>query len=55
MIGTIKDTISLLKSKKGGAGGIIAGIIIAIIIAAAIIIAVSIYTSNQTHPFWEIQ
>ncbi len=47
----MKNVTSLLKSKKGSTGGII----IALIIAAAIVIAVYIYTSNQTHPFWELK
>ena len=51
----MKDIITnlfyLFKNRKGSAGTVIAAIIIAI----AIIIAVYMYTSNQTHPFWEIK
>lgn len=47
--------INLLKSlsfnKKGQAGVVIAALIIAI----AIIVAIYMYTSSQTHPFWEIK
>lgn len=39
----------LKHNKKGGASGVI----IALIIAGAIVAGVYIYTSNQTHPFWE--
>jgi len=45
----------LRYNKKGGAGTIIGGIIITLIIVIGIIIAISIYTNNQTHPFWEIK
>jgi hypothetical protein len=51
MISLTRNLLSILKrNKKGGA----AGVLIALIIAAAIIIAVYMYTSSQTHPFWEI-
>ena len=50
---SIKDIFSFISiNKKGNA---LAGVIIALIIAAAIIIAVYMYTSSQTHPFWEVR
>ena len=51
MLNLIKYAIHNLKNNKKGSA---AGIIMALIIGAAIVIAVYIYTSNQTHPFWEI-
>ena len=50
---SIKNTFGFINANKKGSAWV--GIIIAIIIAAAIIIAVYIYTSSQTHPFWEVR
>ena len=56
MLTALKNILLVAKyNKKGGTGAVIAGIIIALIIAAAIIIAMSMYTSSQTHPFWEVK
>ena len=53
MLKSIKDIFNFISINKRG--NALAGIIIALIIAAAIIIAVYMYTSSQTHPFWEVK
>ena len=50
---SIKAIFSFISTNKKGSAW--AGVIIALIIAAAIIIAVYMYTSSQTHPFWEVR
>ncbi len=52
MLTTLKNMKFMFKlNKKGNA---VAWVIIALIVATAIVVGVYIYTSNQTHPFWEI-
>lgn len=48
----IKQLFYLFQNKKANAW---VWIIVALIIAIAIIVATQIYTSNQTHPFWEVK
>ena len=53
MFNSIKDICGFIKyNKKGNAW---AWVIVALIIAAAIIIGIYMYTSSQTHPFWEVR
>ncbi len=41
-----------VANKKGNAW---VWVVVALIIAAAIIIGMYMYTSSQTHPFWEVK
>ena len=52
MLELLKSNINTINlNKRGNAGWVI----VALIIAAAIVISVYLYTSSQTHPFWEVR
>ncbi len=53
MLNLIKNMWNILRYNTKGNSAVL--IIVALIIAAAIIIGIFMYTSNQTHPFWEIK
>ncbi len=52
----IRSVLGLLLNQRKGNAWVFFGILLAaIIIGVAVVIAVGIYTTNQTHPFWEVR
>jgi len=53
MISILKNVTSMLRQNKKGNAWV--WVIVAIIIGVAIIGAMYMFTSSQTHPFWEVK